>query len=114
MKNIIIGVFTAIILVTGCDLERLPNDAYTDTTIKEDPETTLDVLLNGNYSTMRSVYDTYIRFGEYRSDNVRKDKPTTAGYSIFYTWDRNPSANTPNSQWNNWTKNWAKRMPRGV
>lgn len=101
MKKIILGAFSALILVTGCDLERLPNDAYTDTTIKEDPETTLDVLLNGNYSTMRTVYDTYIRFGEYRGDNVRKDKPTTAGYSIFYTWDRNPSAGTPNTQWNN-------------
>ena len=101
MKKIILGALSALILVTGCDLERLPNDAYTDTTIKEDPETTLDVLLNGNYSTMRTVYDTYIRFGEYRGDNVRKDKPTTAGYSIFYTWDRNPSAGTPNTQWNN-------------
>lgn len=101
MKNIIFGAIAALTLVTSCDLERLPYDAYTDTTIQEDPETTLDVLLNGNYSTMRSIYDTYIRFGEYRSDNVRKDKPTTAGYSIFYTWDRNPSASTPNSQWNN-------------
>ena len=45
MKKIILGAFSALILVTGCDLERLPNDAYTDTTIKEDPETTLDVLL---------------------------------------------------------------------
>lgn len=101
MKKIVYKTLIASLLFSACDLERLPNDAYTDTTIKEDPETTLNVLLNGNYSTMRSVYDTYIRFGEYRSDNVRKDKPTTAGYSIFYTWDRNPSAGTPNSQWNN-------------
>lgn len=101
MKKIIYKAWIVSLLVSGCELERLPNDAYTDTTIKQDPETALEVLLNGNYSTMRSVYDTYIRFGEYRSDNVRKDKPTTAGYSIFYTWDRNPSAGTPNSQWNN-------------
>lgn len=101
MKNILIGACLALSTLAGCSLDRFPYDSYSDSTIKNDPEAALDILLNGNYSYLRTVYDTYIRFGEYRSENVRKDKPTTAGYSIFYTWDRNPSAAYPNNQWNN-------------
>ncbi len=101
MKKIWIVAIAAITLMTGCDLDRFPYSSYSASTIQDDPEAAVDILLNGNYSCMRTVYDTYIRFGEYRSDNVRKDKPTTAGYWYYYTWDRDPSAGNPNDQWNN-------------
>lgn len=101
MKRNILVALLAMFLVTGCDLERLPYDAYSASTIEQDPEAALDVLLNGNYSYLREVYDTYIRYGEYRSENIRKDKPTTAGYWYYYRWDRDPSAGNPNTLWNN-------------
>lgn len=101
MKKILTVALAALTLITGCDLDRFPYSSYSDTSIKEDPEAAVDILLNGNYSYLRTVYDTYIRFGEYRSENVRKDKPTTAGYWYYYTWDRDPTAANPNSQWNN-------------
>lgn len=101
MKKIIIVALSAITLITGCDLERFPHDAYSASSIQNDPEAAVDILLNGNYSYLRTVYDTYIRYGEYRSENVRKDKPTTAAYWYYYTWDRDPAAKSPNDQWNN-------------
>lgn len=100
MKKIIISALIAVMFVTGCDLERFPYTDYSASTIKDDPEAAVDILLNGNYSYLRNVYDTYIRFGEYRSENVRKDKPTTAAYWYYYTWTRDPSAGSPNTQWN--------------
>jgi len=101
MKKIILLALSAITILAGCDLERFPYDAYASEEVQSDPESKADVLLNGCYSYIRSVEETTVRLGEYRGDHVRKDKPTTAAYRIFYLFDRVPDNTEVDGYWKN-------------
>jgi len=100
MKNIIITAFVVIAMLSGCDLDRFPYDSYEVEEVKNNPEDKLDILLEGCYSQLRSVEEITTRYGEYRGDLVRKDKPTTAHYRIFFLFDRVEDNNECNDYWN--------------
>lgn len=100
MKKTIISAFIAIAILSGCDLERFPYDSIAAEEVQNDPEAKIDVLLDGCYSQLRTVEEVTTRFGEYRGDLVRKDKPTTAGYRILFLFTRVEDNAEPNNYWN--------------
>lgn len=100
MKKTIILAFIAIGILSGCDLERFPYDSYAAQAVQNDPEGKLDVLLDGCYSQLRAIEERTTRLGEYRSDLVRKDKPTTANYRIYFLFSRVEDNGEVNDYWN--------------
>lgn len=101
MKKTIISAFIAIAILSGCDLERFPYDSYAAQEVEGDPVGKLDALLDGCYSQLRAVEEATTRYGEYRGDMVRKDKPTTAAYRIHFLFTRVEDNSECNSYWNN-------------
>jgi hypothetical protein len=100
MKKIIISAFIAVAMLSGCDLERFPYDSFATEEVQSDPEGKLDVLLDGCYSQLRAIEERTTRFGEYRADLVRKDKPTTAAYRIHFLFTRVEDNTECNDYWN--------------
>lgn len=98
MKKIIL-LMIVIASFTRCDLERKPYTALETSTIVEEPEASVDMLLNGMYSYLRNIYISKLHHGEYRGDNVRKDKATTSDMRDFLLFARIPSRGFVNTFW---------------
>lgn len=100
MKKIALLALASAAIMTSCDLERLPYNYYTEEKIMADKEAAVDVLLNGCYGKMRSAYEQFHYCGEYPSDNVLKDKPTTSPIGTYFTYDHTVNNSSLASYWN--------------
>ena len=87
-------------LMTSCDVERLPYGYYTEEKVMEDKEQGVDILLNGCYGKLRTSYEHFHYCGEFPSDNVCKDKPTTNPFGTYFTYDHMADNSGLTSLWN--------------
>ncbi len=102
MKKILYTIiFAGLLLFTGCDLERLPFNGYTEETIKNDPEGTFEILLNGCYGQMKDWSDVMHRVGEYAGDNMMIRGSSTDAFYDFISYGHRPSNYRLNTFWNN-------------
>lgn len=102
MKKIYIYVLAAAsLLVSGCDIERLPNGSYSAETIQKDKAEALDILLNGCYAQLRSATDVMHRTGEYPGDNIMKQNATTNNFSQYMSYKHTATNNHLPGVWSN-------------
>ncbi|WP_455590954.1 RagB/SusD family nutrient uptake outer membrane protein [Bacteroides sp.] len=102
MKKLYIAVLAvASLLVSGCDIERLPYGSYSAETIQKDKAEALDILLNGCYAQLRSATDVMHRTGEYPGDNIMKQNATTNNFSQYMSYKHTATNNHLPSVWNN-------------
>ena len=87
-------------LYTGCDLERLPYTGYTEETVKQDAEGSLDILLNGCYGQMREWTDVMHRVGEYGGDNMNIRGSSSDPFYDFISLTRRATSRRLNTFWN--------------
>ncbi len=100
MKQLSYIIITACLLLTSCDLERMPYSGYTDEQIAQDPAA-LDLMLQGCYGQLKSMIDNNHRFGEYPGDNLLKDKSSTDAFMQYIDYLHNPNnAGRANTVWN--------------
>ena len=101
MKKISLYVcLAAAALMTSCDLERQPYDYYTEDKVMADKDQGVDILLNGCYGKLRTSYEHFHYCGEFPSDNVCKDKPTTNPFGTYFTYDHTANNSGLTSLWN--------------
>lgn len=99
-KIIILSSLIAALGFTGCDVERLPYDSYTDEKINESGEAAVDILLNGCYGRLKSWSEWMHYTGEFGADNMMKQatssgasfrfisyQHTTTNYGVGYFWN---------------------------
>ncbi len=91
MKKIIILFIASVCILTGCDIERLPYTALDATTIKDDPEASLESLLNGSYAYLKEWADPMHRCGEYAGDNMMIRGSSTDAFYEFISYARTPN-----------------------
>lgn len=99
-KNILVSTLFIVVL-SGCNIERLPHGSYSSNKIKEDPETSLEILLNGCYSQLQNSTDVMHRTGEYPGDNVMKQNATTNNFSQYMSYKHTATNNHLPSVWKN-------------
>lgn len=102
MKKLYIYVLTAAsLLISGCDIERLPYGSYSAETIQKDKAEALDILLNGCYAQLRSATDVMHRTGEYPGDNIMKQNATTNNFSQYMSYKHTATNNHLPGVWSN-------------
>ncbi len=101
MKKIyIIVAAISALMMSSCDLERLPYDAYTPEKINEDPVAAFEILYNGCYSIMKEWGDNMHRIGEYPSDNIMIRGASSDSFYPFITYGHIPDNGRLTSFWN--------------
>lgn len=101
MKKIAIAALAAAAtMITSCDIDRAPYGYYTDDKIMADKDAAVDVLLNGCYSKMKTASEHLHYCGEFPSDNVCKDKPTTNPFGTYFTYQHTVNNSGLSTVWN--------------
>ena len=77
-------------VLTSCDIERLPNGSMAAEDITSDPQTALDGLLDGAYAQLKTWSDPMHRLGEYSGDNMMIRKTSTDDFYSFISFSRTP------------------------
>lgn len=90
MKKILAG-FIAITTLYSCDLERIPYGSMDSDTIYENPEGSIDGLLNGVYAQLKHWSDPMHRLGEYAGDNMMIRGSSTDAFYEFISFSRTPN-----------------------
>ena len=104
MKKIIYTIIYATALFTGftgCELERLPFNGYSEETIKKDPEGSFDIMLNGCYGQLKGWSDVMHRVGEYAGDNMMIRGTSTDAFYSFISYVHIPDNYRLTTFWNN-------------
>jgi tetratricopeptide (TPR) repeat protein len=89
MKKILTIIFAAVLL-TACDLERLPHGSMRSEQITGDLSTSLDALMNGVYAQLKTWSDPMHRCGEYAGDNMMIRGSSTDAFYEFISFARTP------------------------
>lgn len=76
---------------TACDIERLPYSSVDKEQIVEDPEASLEALLNGCYAQLKTWSDPMHRCGEYAGDNMMIRGSSTDAFYEFISYSRTPN-----------------------
>ncbi len=90
MKKIFIAILVAA-TITACDIERLPYGSMDSETIVNDPDASLDALINGVYAQLKSWSDPMHRMGEYAGDNMMIRGSSTDPFYEFISYARTPN-----------------------
>ena len=90
MKKIFITVL-AIASLTACDIDRYPYGDMDSETIANDPDASLESLLNGMYAQLKSWSDPMHRCGEYAGDNMMIRGSSTDAFYEFISYARTPN-----------------------
>lgn len=102
MKRLYIAALAATaLLMSGCDIERIPYGYYSAETINQDKAEAMDILLNGCYAQLRSATDVMHRTGEYPGDNIMKQNATTNNFSQYMSYKHTATNNHLPGVWNN-------------
>lgn len=90
MKKILIA-FLATTVLLACDIDRLPQGSLDSETIVNDPDASLESLLNGMYAQLKSWSDPMHRMGEYAGDNMMIRGSSTDAFYEFISYSRTPN-----------------------
>lgn len=90
MKRIVIT-FIALIALQACEIERLPHGSMDSDTIVNDPDASLEALLNGTYAQLKAWSDPMHRMGEYAGDNMMIRGSSTDAFYEFISYARTPN-----------------------
>lgn len=90
MKKILAGLI-AIATLNSCDLERIPYGSMDSETIYDNPEGSIDGLLNGVYAQLKQWSDPMHRLGEYAGDNMMIRGSSTDAFYEFISFSRTPN-----------------------
>lgn len=90
MKKIFIALLISATFAS-CDIERLPYGSMDSDRITNDPEASLDALLNGAYAQLKSWSDPMHRAGEYAGDNMMIRGSSTDAFYEFISYSRTPN-----------------------
>lgn len=102
MKKIIIyTLLIAGILFTACDIERLPYGSMPDKQVIDNPDASLEGLLNGAYAQLKTWSDVMHRCGEYAGDNIMIRGTSTDAFYEFISYSRTPNNYRLQSFWDN-------------
>lgn len=77
-----IGLF----VLSSCDLDRFPDNAYTKDKIEADKEAAFQILVNGCYAELKSWSDVMHRVGEYPGDNIMIRGTSTDAFYPFISY----------------------------
>ena len=90
MKKIFIVILAASALI-ACDIDRLPHGSMDSDAIVNDPDASLDALLNGTYAQLKAWSDPMHRMGEYAGDNMMIRGASTDAFYEFISYSRTPN-----------------------
>lgn len=100
--NIIITSLIGLSVFLGaCNLDRKPYDYMASEDVTNDPEVTLDYLLNGTYAQLKPWSDVMHRCGEYAGDNIMIRGTSTDAFYEFISFSRTPNNYRLQSFWDN-------------
>ena len=85
--------------LTACDIDRLPYSSLPSETVVNDPDGSLDGMLNGSYAQMKKWADVMHRCGEYAGDNVTMRGSSTDAFYEFVSYSRTPNNYRLQSFW---------------
>ncbi|WP_231459131.1 MULTISPECIES: RagB/SusD family nutrient uptake outer membrane protein [unclassified Pedobacter] len=90
MKKILIVIFAAIAL-SSCKVDREPYGSLQSEKINQNPEESIDGLLNGVYAQLKAWSDPMHRLGEYAGDNMMIRGSSTDPFFEFISFARTPN-----------------------
>lgn len=100
MKKIILGILGGMLLLNSCDIERFPYGSMAAESIENDPENSLEALMNGTYSQLKGWSDVMHRCGEYAGDNIMIRGTSKDAFYEFISYSRTPNNGRLNNFWN--------------
>lgn len=87
--------------VASCKIDREPFPSVKTADITQNPEQSIDALLNGMYGQLKAWSDPMHRLGEYAGDNMMIRGSSTDGLYEFITFARTPNNNRLTTFWDN-------------
>ncbi|MFC3562068.1 RagB/SusD family nutrient uptake outer membrane protein [Pedobacter jamesrossensis] len=90
MKKILVIIF-ATIAISSCKVDREPFGSLQSEKINQNPEESIDGLLNGVYAQLKAWSDPMHRLGEYAGDNMMIRGSSTDPFYEFISFARTPN-----------------------
>ena len=118
MKKILIIIFATIAL-SSCEIDRAPFGSMQSERINQNPEESIDGLLNGVYAQLKAWSDPMHRLGEYAGDNIMIRGASTDPFFEFISFARTPNNGRLSTFWDSGYKaiaqasNIIKLIPQG-
>ncbi|WP_346237277.1 RagB/SusD family nutrient uptake outer membrane protein [Niabella insulamsoli] len=100
MKKILIAIIIGSVILPSCKLERFTYGAMDSETITNNPEASLQSLLNGTYAQLKAWSDPMHRCGEYAGDNMMIRGSSTDAFYEFISFSRTPNNYRLDQFWN--------------
>ena len=91
MKKIVTVLVAAAFSLTTCDIDCLPYGSMSAEQITNDPDASLDALMNGMYAQLKTWSDPMHRCGEYAGDNMVIRGNSTDAFFEFISFARTPN-----------------------
>lgn len=91
IKKFLLATAGAGLLLTACDIERLPNGSMAAEEITSDPDANLESLVRGAYAQLKTWSDPMHRLGEYAGDNMMIRGSSTDAFFQFISYSRTPN-----------------------
>lgn len=98
MKKIFAIFFTAI-AISSCKIDREPFGSLQSEKINNNPEQSIDALLNGTYAQLKAWSDPMHRLGEYAGDNIMIRGSSTDAFYEFISFARTPNNGRLSTFW---------------
>lgn len=91
IKKYLLAAAGAGLMLTACDIERLPNGSMAAESITSDPDANLESLVRGAYAQLKIWSDPMHRLGEYAGDNMMIRGSSTDAFFQFISYSRTPN-----------------------
>lgn len=91
IKKYLLAAAGAGLMLTACDIERLPNGSMAAESITSDPDANLESLARGAYAQLKTWSDPMHRLGEYAGDNMMIRGSSTDAFFQFISYSRTPN-----------------------
>jgi len=98
MKKILVIIF-ATIAISSCKVDRGPYGSLQSEKINQNPEESIDGLLNGVYAQLKAWSDPMHRLGEYAGDNMMIRGSSTDPFYEFISFARTPNNSRLTTFW---------------
>ncbi|RZJ77302.1 MAG: RagB/SusD family nutrient uptake outer membrane protein [Flavobacterium sp.] len=118
MKKILF-IIIATITLSSCEIDREPYGSMQSERINQNPEESIDGLLNGVYAQLKAWSDPMHRLGEYAGDNIMIRGSSTDAFYEFISFARTPNNGRLSTFWDSGYKaiaqasNIIKLIPQG-